>query len=261
MALGCRAHGAGKIAKSMPEATDLFVVCRSCGEEVSKYVTECPYCGARMQKRAPKIARGQLTSAGPKPKRRARRRPRVARARSWPGRPVASITLAAACAIGAILIVPGVLSVTQVGIIGQLNGEWWRLLTASFFADSLWYAAVSVAAIALFGGLIERQHGPVIAVVCFVICAVGGMAAAAGLESIPLALGGNAAALGLIGAWVVAPVLETRRGEQPSADLIGAAVCAAVLLLIPLAVVEASSTAGAAGLVLGLLIGAILARR
>ena len=96
---------------------------------------------------------------------------------------------------------------------------------------------------------------------CFAVCAVGGMAAAAGLESIPLALGGNAAALGLIGAWVVSPVIETRRGEQPSADLIGAAVCAAVLVLMPLAAAEASSTAGAGGLVLGLLAGAILARR
>jgi len=241
----------------MPGAPDLFVVCGSCGAEVSKYVTECPYCGVRMQKRAPKIARGQIAASGRKPKRERRRR----RTRSLPARPIVSVVLAAACAVGAVLIVPGVLNATQVGVVGQLDGQWWRLATASFFADNLWYTAASVVAIALFGGLIERQHGPVVAATCFLICAVGGMAAAAGLESIPLALGGNAAALGLIGAWAVSPVLETRRGEQPSADLIGAAVCACVLLLMPLAAVEASSTAGAAGLVLGLLTGAILARR
>jgi len=160
-----------------------------------------------------------------------------------------------------VLIVPGLVSVTQVGIVGQLDGQWWRLISASFFADNLWYTAASVALIALFGGLLERQHGSLVAAACFSICAVGGMAAAAGLESVPLALGGNAAALGLIGAWVVSPVLETRRAEQPLADLIGAAVCAAVMLLMPLAAVEASSTAGAGGLVLGLLAGAILARR
>ncbi|MCX6369796.1 MAG: rhomboid family intramembrane serine protease [Solirubrobacterales bacterium] len=240
----------------MPEAPDLFVVCGSCGAEVSKYVTECPYCGARMQKRAPKIARGQIAASGRKPKRERRQR-----TRSSSARPIASVVLAAACAVGAVLIVPGVLAATQVGVVGQLDGQWWRLATASFFADNLWYTAASVVAIALFGGLIERQHGSVVAAACFLICAVGGMAAAAGLESIPLALGGNAAALGLIGAWAVSPVLETRRGEQPSADLIGAAVCACVLLLMPLAAVEASSTAGAAGLVLGLLTGAILARR
>ena len=210
-----------------------------------------------MQKRAPKIERGQIAASGRKPKRERRRQ----RTRSLPARPIVSVVLAAACAVGAVLIVPGVLNATQVGVVGQLDGQWWRLVTASFFADNLWYTAASVVAIALFGGLIERQHGSLVTAACFLICAVGGMAAAAGLESIPLALGGNAAALGLIGAWAVSPVLETRRGEQPSADLIGAAVCACVLLLMPLAAVEASSTAGAAGLVLGLLTGAILVRR
>src|SRR3954471_18560176 len=36
---------------------DLFVVCKNCGSEVSPYVTECPYCGQRVRKRAPKIER------------------------------------------------------------------------------------------------------------------------------------------------------------------------------------------------------------
>lgn len=261
MAPGCLAHGPGKIAASMPDAPDLFVVCRSCGSEVSKYVTECPYCGARMQKRAPKIARGQIAAGGPKPKRQRQRRRRDRGNRSWSTRPVVSGALAVACAVGSVLLVPGVVSAIQVGVVGQLDGQWWRLLTASFFADNLWYAAAGVVAVALFGGLIERRDGPLVAGACFAICAVGGMAAAAGLESIPLALGANAAGLGLIGAWVVGPVLETRRGELPEADLIGAGVCAAVLLLMPLAAVEASSTAGAAGLVLGLLVGALLARR
>ena len=38
---------------------DLFVVCKNCGSEVSPYVTECPYCGQRVRKRAPKIERGE----------------------------------------------------------------------------------------------------------------------------------------------------------------------------------------------------------
>ena len=36
---------------------DLFVICKSCSSEVSPYITECPYCGARLRKRAPKIER------------------------------------------------------------------------------------------------------------------------------------------------------------------------------------------------------------
>ena len=36
---------------------ELSVVCKSCGSEVSPYVTECPYCGTRLRKRAPKLER------------------------------------------------------------------------------------------------------------------------------------------------------------------------------------------------------------
>ena len=36
---------------------ELSVVCRNCGSEVSPYVTECPYCGHRVRKRAPKLQR------------------------------------------------------------------------------------------------------------------------------------------------------------------------------------------------------------
>ena len=45
----------------MPPAPDLFVVCKSCGSEVSSYVTECPYCGTRLRKRAPKLDAPELT--------------------------------------------------------------------------------------------------------------------------------------------------------------------------------------------------------
>ena len=56
-------------------------------------------------------------------------------------------------------------------------------------------------------------------------------------------------------------MLEARRGREPDADLLGVAVIAAVLLLMPLVVNEASQTAGAAGLLAGLLAGVVLARR
>ena len=38
-------------------APELSVVCKNCGAEVSPYVTECPYCGTRLRKRAPKLER------------------------------------------------------------------------------------------------------------------------------------------------------------------------------------------------------------
>ena len=51
----------------MAQTPDLFVVCKNCGSEVSPYITECPYCGTRLRKRAPKIERD-----GDRPSRAAR---------------------------------------------------------------------------------------------------------------------------------------------------------------------------------------------
>ena len=55
--------------------TELSVICKNCGSEVSPYVTECPYCGARLRKRAPKLER-RGDGFEPKPSKR-RRRPRL----------------------------------------------------------------------------------------------------------------------------------------------------------------------------------------
>ena len=41
----------------MSSRADLFVVCKQCGSEVSPYITECPYCGHRLRRRAPKLPR------------------------------------------------------------------------------------------------------------------------------------------------------------------------------------------------------------
>ena len=69
---------------------DLFVVCKNCGSEVSPYVTECPYCGTRLRKRAPKLERHGDELAPRESRRAKRRRERAERRermegyRSWP---------------------------------------------------------------------------------------------------------------------------------------------------------------------------------
>src|SRR5215203_3584944 len=60
--------------------TELSVVCKSCGSEVSPYVTECPYCGTRLRKRAPKLER-RGEGFEPRESRRDRRRRRSAERR------------------------------------------------------------------------------------------------------------------------------------------------------------------------------------
>src|SRR3954451_2971493 len=62
----------------MARGADLFVVCKNCGSEVSPYVTECPYGGQRVRKRAPKIERGAPKRA---PRAAKPRAPRLSRLR------------------------------------------------------------------------------------------------------------------------------------------------------------------------------------
>src|SRR5215216_4923101 len=51
----------------MSSGPDLYLVCKSCGAEVSPYITECPSCGTRIQKRAPKLDRGGVPKASKRP--------------------------------------------------------------------------------------------------------------------------------------------------------------------------------------------------
>src|ERR687887_848547 len=53
----------------MSSGPDLFVVCKKCGSEVSPYITECPYCGTRLRKRAPKLERGGIRREAKAPRR------------------------------------------------------------------------------------------------------------------------------------------------------------------------------------------------
>src|ERR1700742_3153838 len=116
--------------------TELSVICKNCGSEVSPYVTECPYCGARLRKRAPKLERrGDLLEAQ-RPKRR--RRPQLRRPSRPRGpihlsrnseRPYATIGIIAVSAI--LLLIQkatGNPLSTFGGLIVPFGGEWWRYL-------------------------------------------------------------------------------------------------------------------------------------
>ena len=248
----------------MAPAPDLFVVCRNCGSEVSSYVTECPYCGTRLRKRAPKL---ENTSLGGRASRRPAA-PKLTRLRPDEipglagdplGRPVVTIALVVLGALGAIAL--GTVARIDVAIVGTVSDRWWRVATAPFFAWNLWYVVITLLAVLVFGAALERRHGWAVPLALFFAGGAGGAAAAAALESPPLALGANGAAIALLAAWAMGPVLELRRDGETDADLMGAGVWAALLLALPLVVPEASATAGATGLLVGLLAGVPLARR
>ena len=251
---------------------ELSVVCRSCGEEVSPYVTECPYCGTRIRKRAPKLERrgDELT---PRQSRRARRRmARAQRTERLGERPYATLFVLLAPAVLVLVRTASAdLTIFNLGaIVGPVGDEWWRYLTAPFVYPDVTYLFVASAGIAIFGFPVERRLGTVPTLILIVACGSLGMLAADGIEStfasnndILMAAGGNGIALGLLAAWAVLRAAEVRAAPDEDVEVIGAAVAAAVLILLPLVDDYASVFAGLAGGLVGALCGlvAVFARR
>jgi len=247
---------------------DLFVVCKNCGSEVSPYVTECPYCGQRVRKRAPKLDR---SGGEPQPKRRRRRPLPRLRAEEIAGiapetRPYATLGLVALCALSAVLFRAD--PQLDLGyLLVPLGEEVWRWFASPFlFADQLGYAFVSLLAVAIFGTLLERRYGPLPVVLLFVLCGAAGFALVALVETPPMfvntevfnAFGANGAALGLLCAWLVDDRMAARRGDERGNDLIGVYLVAIVLILLSLAEELANIGAAVGGAAAGTLLGLAL---
>jgi membrane associated rhomboid family serine protease len=256
---------------------DLFVVCKNCGSEVSPYVTECPYCGQRVRKRAPKIDR---SSGEPEKKRRRRPKklPRL-RAEEIAGiapetRPYATFALIAACVLGMLLYSasPG-MDLGYVSVVRDATGlsddDVWRwFLTPFLHGDQLGYGFVGLVAVGIFGTLLERRFGVLAVVATFILAGAAGAGLAVTLETPPLlsdppfwnVIGANGAALGLLMAWLVDDRLAARRGDDRENDLLGVYVIAAVLVLLSLTTEAANIAAAVGGAVVGTLLGLLLPR-
>lgn len=246
---------------------DLFVICKSCGSEVSPYITECPYCGNRLRKRAPKLDRDQR----PAEARRARRDPSPLLSRlrrnEIPGiaadrRPVATGVIVLASLAGCVLWRTGIGGVSALDLIifGKPGHRWWLLFTAAFTYDNSGYAFVTILCAALYGWLLERRHGSVVVLTVFLIGGVGGLAATAGVDAEPIVLGAQGGALALLCAWVTPDLLDLRERREVDGDLLGTAAIAAAVALMPLAVSDASWVADAVGVIVGFAAGLPLAR-
>jgi ElaB/YqjD/DUF883 family membrane-anchored ribosome-binding protein len=268
---------------------DLFVVCKQCGAEVSPYITECPYCGNRLRRRAPKLPKVNAPAS-----KRSRRsglgqrfggsrgatRPRssrpAARAVSdrWVStRPYATIAIVAASCVGFIAVqaVPFVYQhmilgprIEDGGLVAGVHGEWWRLITTQFVyfrgGGAGVYAFIAIGSAGLFGWLLERRHGPFVVVALYLGAGVAGALVATATYTFPVVSGGNAAALALLFAWAAPDILDARARRPYEGDLAGAGVIAALLLAVPFARPEASWLGGVTGAAIGLLVGLGLSR-
>jgi membrane associated rhomboid family serine protease len=240
---------------------ELFVVCKNCGSEVSMYVTECPYCGQRVRKRAPKLERGAEPDALPRRRRRPPSLPRLRRD-EIPGiapetRPYATIVLIVA-ALGTTLAWVGGLTIFDLGaIVGPIGNDWWRLPAYAFVHTNAGSLFATLVATGLFGMHLERRFGSGALLAIFLLGATAGGALTVALNVYP-AIGANGGALALLTAWVVDDRLAERRGDDRGNDLIGVAVIAAVLLLLPLADRDTSWAVGLGGAATGAIIGAMI---
>jgi membrane associated rhomboid family serine protease len=242
---------------------DLFVICKSCGSEVSPYITECPYCGTRLRKRAPKLDRAgrvgeRISRRPPSPT-----LPRLRRG-EIPGirhdlHPYATILLVGLGLAGALLWRTHLVNLGHLAAQGSLRNDWWRLFTAPFTYDNTGYAFVALAITALYGTLLERRHGPMPVIALFLLGGVGGTAISVEASS-HVVLGANGGALALLTAWAMQDLLALRSRHEIDGDLLGTAVLGAVMALMPLAAVDASWLSDCAGLLAGVIVGYPLAR-
>jgi membrane associated rhomboid family serine protease len=227
---------------------------------VSPYVTECPYCGTRLRKRAPKLElRGDEIT--PHESRRTRRR--IARAQRRERLADRPYTVLAAILIPAVVVLvrvasPALEAFDLGALVGPVRGDWWHYLAAPFVYPDLGYLFVTCCAIAIFGIPVERRLGAIPTAILIVACGALGMLAADGIQTafapandILLAAGGNGVALGLLCAWAVLRASELRAHPEEDVEVIGAAVAAAVLILLPLVDDYANVFAGLAGALVG----------
>jgi membrane associated rhomboid family serine protease len=240
---------------------DLFVVCKNCSAEVSPYVTECPYCGQRVRKRAPKIG----PDGAPQAKALRRRVPKLPKLRAdeIPGiapetTPHATRILIALSLLALVVTASDEVTYYDLGaLLFPIDGDWWRIVATPFLYDNLGYAFIALTAVGIFGMHLERRFGHVVPVLVFVVAGAAGAALSNALDVLP-AVGGNGAALGLLCAWLVDDRTAARRGDDRENDLLGVYVIAGLLLALSLATEDASIVAAAGGAAVGGAAGLLL---
>jgi membrane associated rhomboid family serine protease len=249
---------------------DLNVICKHCGSEVSPYITECPYCGERLRKRAPKLKREGEEELAPEPRRLRRRRP-LARRRKTEERKLAWLvterpyaTIALVLAAGGVYLAGQAsdLSPFDLGaVVGPLDGDWWRLAAAQLVHENVGYLFAVAVAVAIFGSSLERRYGWAVPIGLFALSGAAGLYLATLAQDLPVALGGNGSALGLLAAWLVRDLRDRRGGYDTESDLLGVGAIAAVLALMPVLETTANEWAGLGGAALGAVLGLALPSR
>ncbi|MBI4897748.1 MAG: rhomboid family intramembrane serine protease [Actinobacteria bacterium] len=258
---------------------ELFVICPNCGSEASPYVTECPYCGNRLRKRAPDLrkVKRDTEKAERQAERDAEKRRKRTRSmltgRSFGGGAGVGTELPAylrgsgtPIAVTALILISVAVSLaTRVAgfplrdlIYGDnLGAHWWQLFAAPFVHLGFGYGFVCLLAVAMFGGGLERRFGAATVFAVWLICGAAGVAMEHLVSPAPLTNGAIGIAAGMMAAWLT---VVLKREDLRDYDHLGLAAVSVVLLALPLATDEASIWTIVGGLAAGALSGFALAR-
>lgn len=252
---------------------ELFVICSKCSSEVSPYVTECPYCGTRLRKRAPDIKKQRVAEAKQlkREERRAEKQRKRLRASyegggaaylSSPAQPRATIALVLVAVVASVLARSGVGEVSRfmennLLFDGSTGDQPWTLLSAPFLQFWFGYGFVCLVGFAMFGSGIERRFGWWAAVFVWVIGGVFGLLAEQLVAGDPISYGAYGAAACAFVTWMI---VVMRQEDLRDHDSLGLGAVAAVLCALPIATAAASVWTLIGGIAAGAICGAVLSR-
>jgi membrane associated rhomboid family serine protease len=256
----------------MGSERELFVICPSCSSEVSPYVTECPYCGNRLRKRAPDLKKQRKLEekhAQKAAKQRERLRAQYeggGEAGAWldppGGRPLATAVLVAVAIVASVIAASGFSGVSewmleQLVYTGKLASAPWKLVSSPFLQYSFGYGFVCLGVFALFGAGIERRFGALATLAVWLICGASGVFAEAVIAPVPVTFGAYSVAVGTVLAWTV---VVAEQEDLRDHDTLGLGAVAFVLCALPLATDAARVSALIGGIAGGLICGFVLSR-
>lgn len=255
---------------------ELFVICPNCGSEVSPYVTECPYCGNRLRKRAPDLKkdRKQREKAAAKAEKDAEKRRKRTKS-LLTGRGGGGVETPEYLSSGRPPLATSALILTAVvfSVAARAGGfppvEWiigdslaerpWLLVTSPFLHGGFGYAFVCLMAVAMFGSGLERRFGAAAVLAIWLVCGAAGVAAEFALVRDALAANGAIAiSVGMMTAWLI---YVLQRDDLRDYDPYGLVAVSAVLFAMPLVSDEASVWMILGGLASGGVCGALLLLR
>jgi membrane associated rhomboid family serine protease len=160
-----------------------------------------------------------------------------------------------ACGVG-----PPILSAGIICRDGVADGEWWRLITSAFLHLGILHIAFNMYALWLFGPIIEQLYGHLEYLVLYLLCALGGSVLTILAAPESAAAGASGAIFGLFGlAFVVSRRRHLLLGPQARGILSQAGGLLMLNLIITFAIPQISWTGHIGGLVVGALIGLLLA--